>query len=122
MVNCALAVTFYIDASEQVTDLGISSRCVCAGLDAESDTKFCDGILILVNVTQPMFPDVVRYIVNCSDNTCSPATFEASSGELTASPGNHTVNVYAVNRCNQIGPATSIPVTIQCNIPQGNYM
>ena len=68
----------------------------------------------------PMSPDVVRYVVNCSDSTCPPAIFETTSGELTASPGNHTVNVYAINRCDQIGPATSQPVTFQCDIPQGN--
>ena len=100
----------------------MSSGCVCTGLDAELDT--CDG-MILVNFTAPVSPDVVRYIVNCSDNTCPPAnleaaTFEASSYELTASPGLHTVSVYAVNRCDQIGPATSQPVTFQCDIPQGN--
>ena len=78
-----------------------------------------------MDFTAPMSPDVEHYIVNCSDNTCSPARFETTSGELTASPGNHTVNVYAVNRCDQIGlPATSLPVDVRCDIqfiiPEGD--
>ena len=71
-------------------------------------------------------PDIVHYVVNCSDNTCEFMNFGTSNDELPASPETNMVIVYAVNRCGQTSPFATSPVTFPCQCDlepeQGMYV
>ena len=106
-------------APEQVTDVQVTPRCVFTGLSTELET--C-GELITVRFTPSTSPDILHYVVNCSENTCEPMNFRTNNDDLPASPETNTVIVYAVNRCGQTSPITTSNVTFPCQCEPGMYL
>ena len=66
---------------------------------------------LTVSFTAPLSVDndTTGFIVNCSDNTCVPIVLGPSEemATLAATDSDHVVNVYTVNRCDQMSDPAS---------------
>ena len=88
-----------MDIPDSVTNLNIELLVDCFTSDAS----------LTVSFTAPTSVDTTGFIVNCSDNTCVPIVLGPSEemATLAATDSDHVVNVYTVNRCDQISDPAS---------------
>lgn len=86
--------------------------------DVQLTVEVCDDdkLVIYVEFSGSTSPDIIGYIVNCSNNGCSPGRFGENKGYITAPVGvkQYIVNIYTVNRCDQISLPTTTIGSISC--------
>ena len=91
-----------------IADMDIPDSVTILNIELLVDSCTSDASLTVSFIASTSV-DTTGFIVNCSNNTCVPIVLGPSEemATLAATDSDHVVNVYTVNRCDQISDPAS---------------